>query len=45
MEVQLQKEYDKKYQIQDVKDFTPVHHKVTLRNNSLRMRSLIKSMK
>lgn len=45
MELQLQREYDKKYNIREHKDLTPAHYKVALRNNGLRMRSLIKSIK
>lgn len=44
-ELRLQREYDKKYNIREHKDLTPAHYKVALRNNGLRMRSLIKSIK
>jgi hypothetical protein len=36
---------DKKYNVKDTKEKAPYHNKVSLRNNGLKMKSLIRSIK
>lgn len=45
LEAQLAKKYDRQYSIRDQKHLSTLNVKSTLRNNSLKIRSLVKSMK